>query len=232
MKKFMKHVLPLLLIVCLVVALGCTAFATDDFPFTDVPENSWYYDYVNAVYQAGIMKGVSETEFAPHATMTRAMLVTVLYRLIEEDPSTDYPTSGFYDVANDQWYTEAVDWGVYNGFISGVEPRYFHPDDPVSREQAAALFFRIASAYVWVLEDGSEIPWDNGARADLSRYPDANNVFDYAKEAFQWAVANDIIEGTTASENDPTPILAPGQSATRAQVAAIIVRFVIYLDNL
>ena len=230
MKKFMKHVVPLLLVVCLVVALGCTAFASGDLPFTDVPENSWYYVYVNTVYEEGFMNGTSATTFSPQGTMTRGMLITVLYRMATfgEEFETDYPSAGFFDVDPDIWYAEAVDWGVYYGIVKGTGGRYFSPDDPITREQAATFFLRTASQLP--LEDGSQIPLDNGMRADLNDFPDANNVHDYAVEALQWAVANDIITGTTNDYNEV--ILAPRDSATRAQLAAIVTRFALYLYDL
>ena len=220
------------------ILLGCTAFATeeewDEIPFTDVTEDDWYYDSVYAVYNLGLLNGIDATTFAPNETMTRAMLVTVLYRIISSTNGhilDNYPSSGFKDVSLNQWYTEAVDWGVYCGIVTGVDAEHFNPMDPVTREQTATLFFRLASNYCWVDSENTRIPWDNGARDDLSDYPDADKIFPYAQEAFAWAVANKIIEGTTL-ENDTTPILAPSQSATRAQVSAIIVRFISYIDQL
>lgn len=236
MNQLIKRGLSLLLVFCMIAALGCFAFATEqdwmDLPFADVSEDDWYYDDVYAAYALGLVKGTSDTTFEPNITMTRAMLVTVLYRII--DPRAhilpDYPDSGFSDVSRNQWYTEAVDWAVYCNIANGMDATHFSPAEPVTREQAATFLFRLASTYRW--EIGSQkIPWDNGNRADLSSYPDLSEVHAYAVTPLQWAVANGIIKGTTLIDDD-TLLLAPSASATRAQVCALVVRFVDYIDNL
>lgn len=230
MKKFMKRVIPLLLVVSLIVALGCTAFATEPeidvectkesctLPFEDVSVDSWYHSYVHFVYEHDLMVGTAETIFAPDETMNRAMLVTVLYRLTEPYFDEEVPASAFVDVPADTWYTEAVDWAAYHGVVFGVDEEHFDPMGPVTREQTAAILFRFANVF----------ELDDGLRADLSEFPDVGNIQPYAVEAFEWAVINELIFG---SLEDDTVVLDPQGSATRAQVATLIARYAVYLGS-
>ena len=174
-------------------------------PFTDVKEGDWFYDAVCYVYENGMMNGVSETSFAPNATTSRAMIVTILYRL-ENEPAVS--GSSFTDVPSGQWYSNAVAWAAENGIVNGVTDTTFAPNSPITREQMAAILYRYAA---WKGCDVSE-------RVDLSGYADAASVSGYATEAMAWANAEGLITGVTNTT------LRPAGSAVRAQAATILMR--------
>lgn len=176
-------------------------------PFVDVPSGSWYEDAVWYVYENGLMAGTSDTTFAPDITTSRSMIVTILYRL-EGTPAVS-GASGFTDVADGQYYTDAVAWAAANNIVGGYGNGLFGPDDTITREQMAAILYRYAQ-----YKD-----YDVTASADLSGYSDAAQVNSYALAALQWANAEGLVNGTS----DTT--LTPGGSATRAQVAVILMRF-------
>ena len=171
--------------------------------FIDVAPNAWYKDAVQYAYDHGLMTGVSDTEFAPEATTTRAMIVSILARL---EGVTTAEAAGFADV-NDEWYATAVNWAASVGVVNGYEDNTFKPNTAITREQLAAILMNYAS---YKGEDVSN-------RADLTSYTDQPST--WAEEAMQWAVAEGLISGVT---NDQ---LQPQSSATRAQVAAILQRF-------
>ena len=186
------------------------SFVLDDgagLPFTDVAVGDWYYDAVAYVYENGLMTGTSGTLFSPNATTTRAMIVTILYRL-EGSPVAN-GSAGFTDVAYGTWYTAAVNWAAANDIVTGYGSGKFGPMDPITREQMAAILFRYADFK----------GMDTSARADLSGYTDAGDISAYAVEAMSWANAEGFITGTTATT------LKPQGSATRAQVATILTRY-------
>lgn len=174
-------------------------------PFTDVSEGDWFYDAVCYVYENGMMNGVSETSFAPNATTSRAMIVTILYRL-EKEPAVS--GSSFTDVPSGQWYSNAVAWAAANGIVNGVTDTTFAPNSAITREQMAAILYRYAA---W---KGCDV----SGRVDLSGYTDAASVSAYATEAMAWANAEGLITGVT----DTT--LRPAGSAVRAQAATILMR--------
>lgn len=175
-------------------------------PFTDVADGDWFYDAVAYVYDQGIMTGTSDTEFSPNLTTTRGMIVSILNRL-EGGPTAE--AAGFTDVADGDWYADAVNWAASEGIVAGYEDQTFRPNDPITREQLAAMLMNYAA---WKGEDVS-------ARADLSSYNDAASVSSWAAETVQRAVAEGLISGM------PGNLLEPQGSATRAQVAAILERF-------
>ena len=180
---------------------------TDPFmDFTDVPENTWYYNAVSFVTASGLFNGTSETTFSPNASMTRAMLVTVLWRYAGEPMDGE---NSFADVPDGQWYTDAVAWAAQNGIVGGVGNNKFDPNGNITREQMATILYRYASA------NGI----DTSARADLSSFPDGNKVSAYANDAIRWAVAEGLINGSDGK-------LMPQGNATRAQVATILMRFI------
>lgn len=176
-------------------------------PFTDVSEDAWYYDAVQYVYQHKLFSGMSETTFGPEIAMSRAMFVQVLYSLSGKPAASG--AASFSDVAADAWYADAVSWAVQNGIAAGIGDGKFAPDASVTREQAAALLKKVAE------QQGQ----DTSARADLSRYTDANRVSDWAVDAVSWAAASNLMTGTSATT------LSPQGDATRAQVAQIMMRF-------
>ena len=175
--------------------------------FTDVAEDAWYADAVQYVFENGLMAGISDTTFAPNATTTRGMIATILYRL-EHEPAVS-GSSPFTDVEAGLWYTDAIAWASANGVVKGYSPTTFGPNDPITREQMAAMLYRYA-AYKG---------YDVAGKADLSGYVDADQVSSYATEAMEWANLAGLINGTS----DTT--LSPTASAIRAQVAAILMRF-------
>ena len=176
-------------------------------PFTDVKTGDWSYDSVRYVYEKGMMTGTAADKFSPNATVTRAMLVTILHRL-EGAPTA--AASSFTDVPAGQWYTDAVAWAAANGIVNGTSATTFAPNDPVTREQFAAILYRYAT-YKGM---------DNVTLAEvLGRFTDRDACSAYAVPALEWAVHEGLINGMT----DTT--LAPKGSATRAQAAAILARF-------
>ena len=171
--------------------------------FIDIAANAWYKDAVQYAYDNGLMTGVSATEFAPEATTTRAMIVSILARL-EGVESAE--AAGFADVT-DEWYATAVNWAANVGVVNGYEDNTFRPNTAITREQLAAILMNYAA---YKGEDVSN-------RADLANYTDQPSI--WAEEAMSWAVAEGLISGVT---NDQ---LQPQSSATRAQVAAILQRY-------
>lgn len=184
-----------------------------ELPFLDVAESSWYYDAVVYVYQKGLMTGTSTTTFAPGATTTRGMIVSVLYRQAgSPEVSDEMVGTPFEDVGPGAWYADAVYWARANGIVNGYSETSFGPNDVITREQMAAILYNY-SAFT-----GADV----SARADLSAYDDASAIAAWAREALEWANAEGLITGMTATT------IAPKESATRAQVAAILQR---YLDD-
>lgn len=184
---------------------GCAANV-----FTDTPIGAWYHDAVDFVRIRGYMTGVSETAFAPEATMSRAMLVTVLWRYAGQPKSGG---AGFKDVPDGQWYTDAVAWAASMGVVNGVGSGKFDPNGKITREQMAAILFRYAR----------HSGFDTASRGDLSAFPDAAKVSAYATDAIAWTVAEGIIGGADGT-------LLPQGGATRAQVATILMRYMKDID--
>lgn len=176
-------------------------------PFGDVKSADWFYNDVKYVYEKGMMAGTAADVFAPNATTTRAMIVTILYRL-EGSPAV-IGTSAFVDVPAGQWYTDAVNWAAANQIVKGTSATTFAPNDSITREQMAAILYRYAQYK----------GYDVTKKADLSGYSDNGQVSAYAKDALAWANAAKLINGVTNTT------LAPQGNATRAQVSAILHRF-------
>lgn len=176
-------------------------------PFGDVKTTDWFYNDVKYVYEKGMMAGTAADVFAPNATTTRAMIVTILYRL-EGSPAVT-GTSAFVDVPAGQWYTDAVNWAAANQIVKGTSATTFAPNDSITREQMAAILYRYAQYK----------GYDVTKKADLSGYSDNSQVSAYAKDALAWANAAKLINGVTNTT------LAPQGNATRAQVSAILHRF-------
>lgn len=176
-------------------------------PFTDVSTSDWFYDDVAFVYKNGLFSGTDSRSFSPNASMTRAMLVTVLYRL--EGKPTVTGRSSFTDVRSGAYYEKAVIWAAANGIVTGTDSTSFSPDAKVTREQLAAILYRYAQYR----------KLDTDASAKLNSFTDADSVSAYASEALGWAVSEGLINGASGK-------LMPKGDATRAQVAAILHRFV------
>ena len=179
----------------------------EPLPFTDVSETDWFHDAVRYVYDNGLMDGVGDGQFAPNATTNRAMVVTILYRLAgEPDESGD---SAFTDVADGLWYTDAVLWAAQKGIVNGISETEFAPAGDLTREQLAAILYRYA-AYQG---------YDVSQRADLSGFGDASSISGYAQEALSWAHAQGLVLGFEGGS------LRPQGTASRAQIAAVLMRF-------
>ncbi len=175
--------------------------------FTDVEENGWYHTGVDFMVRNGFMNGVADDAFDVDGNLTRAQLVTILYRIAGEPEST--ATNPFADVADGQWYTNAVVWAAENGIVKGVNTTTFAPNDQITREQIATILFRYAKA--------------EKVEGKLAGFPDAEKVSDYAADAMAWAVEQGLINGI--SESDGKTYLAPQETATRAQIAVILMRY-------
>lgn len=182
-------------------------FTDGTLPFTDVRETDWFYDDIVFAYENGLFSGTTATTFSPYAPMTRAMLVTVLYRLEGEPAVTG--RSGFSDVTIGSYYEAAVTWAADNGIVNGTSATTFSPSENVTREQMAAILCRYAQYK----------QYGTSASASLSAFSDDAAVSTYAKAPLSWAVAEKLVNGTDGK-------LLPRASATRAQVAAILHRFV------
>lgn len=179
--------------------------------FYDVHYGDWYADAVEMVVSQGLFEGVSYNEFNPNGTMTRAMLVTVLWRLAGQP--VPYAGSSFSDVPSYEWYADAVAWAQQSGIVDGVSETSFAPNQSITREQMAVILHRYAKS----------LGYSGAQSADLFWYADGAKVSSYAQDAMSWAVAKGLISGMTEST------LAPQGTATRAQVATILMRFVNYV---
>ena len=189
------------------VAVTFVEATPEPLPFTDVAEGDWFHDAVRYAYDNGLMDGVGEGQFAPNATTNRAMVVTILYRLAGE-PAVSGDTA-FTDVAAGQWYTNAVLWAAQKGIVNGISETEFAPSSDLTREQLATILYRYAES----------MGYDVSAQADLSGFPDAGDIQSYATQALSWAVAEGLLQGFEDES------LQPQSTATRAQIATILMRF-------
>ena len=170
--------------------------------FGDVPQNSWFADAVKYVSENKLMNGKSTTAFAPNENMSRAMLATVLYRMSSETAEAD---SSFRDVSSSAYYAAAVNWASSEGIVNGTGANAFSPNASITREQLAAMLYRYAG--------------EPSVSADLSAYTDTVDISPYASKAVEWCVAKGILSGKSATR------LAPQDTATRAECAAMLQRF-------
>ena len=170
--------------------------------FGDVPQNSWFADAVKYVSENKLMNGTSTTAFSPNGNMSRAMLATVLYRMSGETAEAD---SSFRDVSSSAYYAAAVSWASSEGIVNGTGANAFSPNASITREQLAAMLYRYAG--------------EPSVSADLSAYTDTVDISPYASKAVEWCVAKGILSGKSATR------LAPQDTATRAECAAMLQRF-------
>ena len=177
-------------------------------PFTDVSEKDWFYNDAMFVYKNGLMLGTSKTLFSPHGTVTRGMMATILWRM--EGSLAPKGENSFTDVEAGRWYADAITWAAENGIFAGYSMDKFGPDDPITREQLTAIFYRYADYKGYKLT----------ITGNLDKFEDADKITDYAKTVMQWAVGNGLIKGK--SEN----LLDPQGTATRAEISAMLHRFV------
>ena len=182
----------------------------ESLPFTDIADNAWYADAVRYVYKHGLMAGTSATTFAPDVTTSRAMIATILWRMAGS-PVVNYAMT-YTDVAQGQWYSEAVRWATSEGIVGGYGNGLFGTNDPITREQFAAMLYRFAQ------EQGYDV--SIGENTNILSYTDVADLSEYAISAMQWAVGAGIINGT----GDGSTLTPQGQ-ATRAQAAVMLTRF-------
>ena len=175
--------------------------------FSDVKESDWFYKGVSYVVENGMMNGMGDDLFAPNAPLTREMLAVVLYNMEKQPESTG--VNPFADVKADMWYTDAIVWANANGIVAGYDDSTFGLGDSITREQLATILYRYAQLK----------GYDVTEKADLTGYTDSDSISDYAVEAMQWANANGIVNGMTETT------LAPQGTATRAQVATMLMNF-------
>lgn len=173
-------------------------------PYTDVKTGDWYFDAVRFVSEEKLFSGMTANEFAPGVSLSRAMLVTVLFRY-EGEPAA--AAAAFTDVPADVWYAKAVAWAAANGIVKGVTETEFAPDAPISREQLATLIYRYANYKKYAAKDGGEL-----------NFTDANRVSAYAVPALSWATANGVVTGRDDGSVDPQG------GATRAETAIVMMR--------
>ena len=176
-------------------------------PFRDVNDSDWFADAVEYVYDNGLMNGLSATEFGPNVSTSRGMIVTILYRL-EREPAAA-KTVRFSDVSPDAWYADAVRWAGANGIVEGMGDGTFAPDQEITREQLAAILYRYAR-YKGYSAD---------AACSIDGFSDAARVSAWAEDAMEWCYGSGLLTGMEHNT------LVPQGRATRAQVAAILMRF-------
>ena len=177
-------------------------------PFADVSEKDWFYGDVMFVYENGLMLGTSKTTFSPYGTAIRGMMATILWRM-EGSPAPKGKNS-FTDVETGKWYADAITWTAENGIFAGYGKDKFGPDDPITREQLAAIFYRYADYK----------GYDLTVKGNLDKFKDADKITDYAKTAMQWAVGSGLVKGKSGN------LLDPQGTATRAEIAAMLHRFI------
>ena len=177
-------------------------------PFTDISEKDWFYGDVMFVYENGLMLGTSKTLFSPHGTAMRGMMATILWRM--EGSPVPKGKNSFTDVEAGKWYADAITWTAENGIFAGYGKDKFGPDDPITREQLAAIFYRYADYK----------GYDLTVKGNLDKFKDADKITDYAKTAMQWAVGSGLVKEKSGN------LLDPQGTATRAEIAAMLHRFI------
>ncbi|HIU72444.1 MAG TPA: S-layer homology domain-containing protein [Candidatus Galloscillospira excrementipullorum] len=181
--------------------------------FDDVAQDAWYYGAVSRCAREGLMTGTAQNLFSPDLPMSRAMLVTALYRL-EGEPQRGLESLPFEDVDPQAWYFRPVLWGVEQDIVRGVEQHLFQPDENVTREQLAVILFRLSKAQPQTHQDGA-----------AGLFEDWQEVSEWAREGMSWALEEGIVTGRGEG------VLAPGDSASRAEVAAMLCRFLDAVDT-
>ncbi len=208
MKKILGAVTAVLILASLFITPAALAADPDDGQlFDDVKTTRWSFDAIKYAYDSGYMNGVGNGKFDPSGTMTRAMVVTVLYRR-EGSPDVEF-RSVFSDVKDGKWYSDAVIWAQNREIVNGVSSGRFDPDGNITREQLVTMLHRYSTVKLL----------DTSASADLSVFSDRDRIHGYAEEAFSWAVGEGILSGMTADT------AAPRDNATREQFSMILQRY-------
>jgi hypothetical protein len=211
-KRSLSTVLCVAVLALLSLALATPAAAfgssSDAWSFTDVTENTWCRDAVEYVYDRDLMKGVSPTTFAPAATLTRAMLATVIYRLDGQPEPT--AVNSYSDVAEGSYYGKAAVWAAEKGLLSWSAESTFRPDNPATREQFVVALYRYAILKGYDVSIGED--------TNILSYDDAFDISEGMASAFQWACGAGVVEGNG-------PRITPLGNATRGQTATMLMRF-------
>ena len=206
MKRFFAFVLSILML----AGAGVAVLSAGGSPFTDVKETRWSCEAIKYAYDNKYMDGVGGGRFDPAGTMTRAMVVTVLWRM-EGKPAVEF-TEDFTDVKDGKYYSKAVIWAKNNEIVNGVSEGVFDPGGKITREQLAAMMYRF-----------SEYKDYNPLKAgDLEKFPDGDRAHSYAKDPLSWATGVSLITGVKSGDGD---LLDPRGNATREQFATILMRF-------
>ena len=206
----MKKLVSLILAALMLAGVFAVAALAEESPFSDVKEKRWSYKAIKYAYDNGYMDGVGGGKFDPAGTMTRGMVVTVLYRM-EGSPETEF-RSDFSDVKDGKYYSGAVIWAKDNNIVNGVSEGKFDPGGKITREQLAAMLYRF-SAYK------NYNPMTVG---DIEKFPDGEKAHSYAKDPLSWATGMGLITGVKSGDSD---LLDPRGNATREQFATILMRF-------
>ena len=206
--------------VCLLLAvtallLPVEAQAASVSDFADVSSGAWYYSAVSYVTSKGLFNGTGNGKFSPNDSMTRDMIVTVLWRL-DGEPKADEPAS-FTDIAADKWYADAVAWGQANDIVNGIGHDLFAPGQEVTREQIAAMLYRYAKFKGYDVSVGED--------TNIISFNDYDQTSKWAVPAMQWAVGAGIINGDSKGNLNSTA------SATRAEVATMLQRFIAFAEG-
>jgi len=179
-------------------------------PFRDIGENDWFYRYIRFAFANGLILGMSEDEFAPNTSLSRAMIVTILWRLSDSPKAAG--NNSFADVRQGQWYTTAINWAYEEGVVSGYGNGQFGPSDNITREQLSLILLNYARYH--------------GLNANIdtfsTMFSDSGDVSPWASSAMMWANTSGIVAGRSATT------LVPGGTATRAEAAAMMLRFIEY----
>ena len=181
----------------------------DRLPFSDVPENAWYRDGISYVYRNDLMNGTSATTFSPAMSMTRGMLVTVLYKIAGSEPVSEQEMTCFTDIGG-AYYTKPVAWAYSNGIVSGVTSTTFVPNRIVTRQEAIAILYKFCVDSSMASAQSSAV---------LNDFADLGQVANYARDAFSWAVSNGMVSGSSANGK---VYLSPNTSLYRAQAAVLL----------
>ena len=212
MKRIICFLLTVIML-CGMIPMAAIAEDTAELPFTDVKDSHWFYDAVKYCVDNGYIKGMTETTFEPNSNLTRAQFVTILAGVDGADLSVyDGKDSGFEDVKPSHWWNKVVCWAVENEITSGISETEFGPNVEVTRSQLARFF------YVYTEKTGGDV---SGA-ADVSAYPDAGKVQEWAKEGIVWAVDAGLISGVAKNGAN---YLDPNGKATRAQAAVMFTKY-------
>lgn len=187
-----------------------------ELPFRDVPENAWYRESVEFVYQNGYMNGMSDTQFAPKSTVTRGMMVTVLYR-IAGSPEVSDADAGYFSDTRGKYYTNPVGWAKANGIVNGISETRFAPNNNITRQDAMTIFYRYCVEYLGL---------DGSCSGDLGGFVDSAKVSGYARDAISWAVDHGIMNGSAGNGG---MMLNPKNQLTRAEAAKLLQSLVLMI---